>query len=145
MMTITEHTHVDRDKVEAAAIASACFERMERAWNVADGPASGEVFSDATEFVNIRGEHVRGDGVMIGQAHQTIFDTIYTGSTMRYEVDVARVVAPGCIIAVVTSTLDAPTGPLQGVNQSRITVVFTEQDGHWPIVAFQNTLVTSIV
>lgn len=64
---------------------------------------------------------------------------------MRYEVDVAQVVAPGCIIAVVTSTLDAPTGPLQGVNQSRITVVFTEQDGHWPIVAFQNTLVTSIV
>ena len=90
-------------------------------------------------------EHFRGDGAMIGQAHQMIFDTIYVGSTMRYQVDVARVVAPGCIVAVVTSTLDAPSGPLQGVNQSRITAVMTEEGGEWSIVAFQNTLVANIV
>ena len=139
-MSITEHTDID-----AVAIASGLFEHLERAWNGADGPASGEVFADETEFVNIRGEHFRGDGVMIGQAHQGIFDTIYLGSTMHYEVDVARQITPGCIVAVITSTLDAPTGPLQGVNQSRITVVITEQDGQWSIVAFQNTLVMNIV
>jgi len=139
-MTSTALTHVD-----AAAIASSCFEHLEAAWNAADGPASGEVFSDATEFVNIRGEHLRGDGAMIGQAHQGIFDTIYLGSTMHYEVDVAREIAPGVIVAVVTSMLNAPSGPLQGVNQSRITVVITDQNGQWSIVAFQNTLVMNIV
>ena len=58
----------------------------------------------------------------------------------------AREIAPGCIVAVVTSTLDAPTGPLQGVNQSRITVVITaSRSGRWSIIAFQNTLVMNIV
>ena len=109
------------------------------------GRHPGEVFADETEFVNIRGEHFTGDGAMIGQAHQGIFDTIYLGSTMHYDVDVAREIAPGCIVAVVTSTLDAPSGPLQGVNQSRITVVITEQEGRWSIIAFQNTLVMNIV
>jgi uncharacterized protein (TIGR02246 family) len=141
----TDHIEMGCDTVDAFAIASACFEHMEGAWNAADGAASGEVFSDATEFVNIRGEHFRGDGVLIGDAHQGIFDTIYVGSTMRYVVDVARVVAPGCIVAVVTSTLDAPSGPLRGVNQSKITTVITEHGGRWSIVAFQNTLVLNIV
>ena len=139
-MSITEHTHID-----VRAIASRLFEHLEEAWNAADGAASGEVFADETEFVNIRGEHFTGDGVMIGQAHQAIFDTIYAGSTMRYEIDVVREIVPGCIVAVVTSTLDAPTGPLQGVNQSKITVVITEQNGEWRIIAFQNTLVMNIV
>jgi uncharacterized protein (TIGR02246 family) len=142
-MSTTELAHIDT--VDPAAVATTCFAHMERAWNAADGAASGEVFAEATEFVNIRGEHFRGDGAMIGQAHQMIFDTIYLGSTIRYQVDVARVVAPGCIVAVVTSTLDAPTGPLQGVNQSRITAVITEEGGEWSIVAFQNTLVAKIV
>jgi len=144
-MSIIELTDIDPSTVDPTVIASACFLHMERAWNVADGAACGEVFADATEFVNIRGEHFCGDGVMIGQAHQGIFDTIYLGSTMHYEVDAARVVAPGCIVAVITSTLDAPSGPLQGVNQSRITAVITEQEGRWSIVAFQNTLVANIV
>jgi len=142
-MSTAELPHIDT--VDPTAVATACFEHMERAWNAADGAASGEVFAEATEFVNIRGEHFRGDGAMIGQAHQMIFDTIYVGSTMRYQVDVARVVAPGCIVAVVTSTLDAPSGPLQGVNQSRITAVMTEEGGEWSIVAFQNTLVANVV
>jgi hypothetical protein len=74
-----------------------------------------------------------------------IFDTIYSGSTMHYDVDVAREIVPGCIVAVVTSTLDAPTGPLQGVHQSRITAVITETRGRWSITAFQNTLVMNVV
>ena len=73
--------------------------------------------------------------------HQAIFDTIYAGSTVAYRLDVARVVAPGCIVAVATSTLDAPSGPLEGTNHSRMTAVVTEQDDRWAVTAFQNTLV----
>jgi len=144
-MSIVETSDIDHVTVDALAIASTRFEHMERAWNAADGAASGAAFSDATEFVNIRGEHFRGDGTLIGNAHQAIFDTMYLGSTITYGVDVARVVAPGCIVAVVTSTLTAPTGPLQGEHQSRITAVLTQHDGDWSIVAFQNTLVANIV
>ena len=70
-----------------------------------------------------------------------IFDSVYAGSSVRYQLDVARVIAPGCILAVATSTLDAPSGPLQGINRSRIMAIVTEQDDRWAVTAFQNTLV----
>jgi uncharacterized protein (TIGR02246 family) len=126
---------------DPAAIAAAAFEQMERAWNQADGASFGDVFADDADFVNIHGTHIRGDGATIGHGHQAIFDSIYAGSTVCFRIDVARALAPGCVVAVVTSTLDAPSGPLQGINLSRITATITEQDGHWSVAAFHNTLV----
>ena len=99
------------------------FAEIEAAWNAADGERYGAQFADVTDFVNIRGEHHRGDGSYIGAAHQGIFDTIYRRSTVRYEVDEARVLAPGVVVAHATSTLDAPSGPLHGVHNSKMTVV----------------------
>ena len=127
--------------LDPTAIAAATFEQLERAWNRSDGAAFGAAFADDTDFVNIRGAHHRGDAAVIGHGHQAIFDSIYAGSTVGYELDIARVVAPGCIVAVATSTLNAPSGPLRGVNHSRITAIITDQGGRWAITAFQNTLV----
>ena len=126
---------------DPTTIATARFAEIEDAWNRADGPAFGAEFADDTDFVDIRGAHHRGDGAAIGFGHQAIFDSIYAGSTVRYHVDVARTIAPGTVLAVATSTLDAPSGPLQGVHHSRITAVLVEQDGRWAITAFHNTVV----
>ena len=117
------------------------FAEIEAAWNAADGERYGAQFADVTDFVNIRGEHHRGDGSYIGAAHQGIFDTIYRRSTVRYEVDEARVLAPGVVVAHATSTLDAPSGPLHGVHNSKMTVVLVEERGSWKATAFHNTLV----
>jgi uncharacterized protein (TIGR02246 family) len=121
-------------------IAAAQFERIERAWNRADGAAFGAAFAGEADFVDMRGAHHRGDAT-IGHGHQAIFDSVYAGSTVGFRVDVARETAPGCILAVATSPLDAPSGPLQGVHHSRIMAVITEQGDGWAIAAFQNTLV----
>jgi uncharacterized protein (TIGR02246 family) len=134
-------TVADIVTTDAWFIASTQFERMERAWNDADGAAFGNVFADDTDFVNIRGEHHRGDGAVIGQAHQGLFDSIYAGSTVHYQPQVARLIAPGCVLAVAGATLVAPNGPLQGINHSRITATIIESDGRWMVTAFQNTLV----
>lgn len=61
---------------------------------------------------------------------------------VRFRLDVARLLAHGCVMAVATSTLDAPHGPLRGVNHSRITMLIAAQDGNLGITAFHNTLVT---
>ena len=127
--------------LDPTVVAAATFEQLERAWNRSDGAAFGAAFADDTDFVNVRGAHHRGDAAVIGHGHQAIFDSIYAGSTVGYELDIARVVAPGCIVAVATSTLNAPSGPLRGVNHSRITAIITDQGGRWAITAFQNTLV----
>jgi uncharacterized protein (TIGR02246 family) len=122
-------------------IAAEKFEQLEQAWNRADGAAFGQAFASETDFVNIRGEHHRGDGALIGRAHQGIFDSIYAGSSVRLRVDIAREIGPGTILAVVSSTLDVPGGPMRGVNNARISAVITEQDEGWAIEAFHNTLV----
>jgi uncharacterized protein (TIGR02246 family) len=131
MQTLTDPT----------TLVTATFATLERAWNAADGPGYGAPFADEADFVNVRGEQHRGGPDYIGRAHQGIFDSIYAGSTVRYEVDVARSLAPGVVLAVAQATLDAPSGPLQGVSHARLTVVLTEQDGRWVISAFHNTLV----
>lgn len=121
--------------------AEAFFAAIESAWNAGDGARYGAEFADVADFVNIRGEHHRGDGAYIGAAHQGILDTIYKGSSVRYRVDQARRLAPGVVVAHGTSTLDAPTGPLHGTHNSKMTVVLVEQGDTWKATAFHNTLV----
>ena len=123
-----------------AAIATAALEQLERAWNQADGAAFGAAFAEDADFVDIRGDHHQGRAA-IAHGHQAIFDSIYAGSTVRYELDAAREVVPGCIVAVGSATLDAPGGPLQGIHHSRSTLAITEQGDRWAVAAFHNTLV----
>ena len=91
--------------------AETFFAAIESAWNTADGERYGAEFANVTDFVNVRGEYHHGDGDHIGAAHQGIFDTIYKGSSVRYEVDEARQLAPGVVVAHATSTLDAADRP----------------------------------
>lgn len=124
-----------------ADIAASTFARLEAAWNRGDGTAFGAEFSDETDFVNIQGEHHRGDRSVIARGHDGILATVYAGSTVRYRVELARTLVPGVVIAVASSTLDAPSGPLQGTNRSRTTVVLVDEGDRWAISAFQNTLI----
>jgi uncharacterized protein (TIGR02246 family) len=112
---------------------------LERAWNDADGAAFGAPFADESDFVDIRGGHHRGKAE-IAHGHQAIFDSIYAGSTVRLRLNVARPVAGG-LLAVATSTLDAPGGPLQGIHDARFTMVIAEQGDDWRVASFHNTLV----
>ena len=124
---------------DPTTIAATILQQLERAWNDADGAAFGASFADESDFVDIRGGHHRGKAE-IAHGHQAIFDSIYAGSTVRLRLNVARPVAGG-ILAVATSTLDAPSGPLQGIHTARFTMVIVEQGDDWAITAFHNTLV----
>ena len=137
MSTTTTDTTTD---TEARTIAATWLEEIESAWNRADGPGFAESFVEDAEFVDIRGAHHRGV-TAIARGHQAIFDTIYAGSNVRYEVEVARAIAPDTVLAVAGATLEAPTGPLRGINHARFTAVLTRRDGRWVATAFHNTLV----
>jgi uncharacterized protein (TIGR02246 family) len=128
---------------ELHAPAIAFFRTLEEAWNAADGARFGAEFADVTDFVNIRGEHLHGGPAQIAAGHQGIFDTIYRGSTNRIQLDRVREVVPGCLLVHATSTLHAPTGPLAGTNQARMSALLVEQGGAWKATAFHNTLVRS--
>jgi uncharacterized protein (TIGR02246 family) len=113
---------------------------LENAWNSADGAGFAKPFAEDADFVNIRGEHMRTRDA-ISKGHQGIFDTIYKGSIVRYEVAAVRSIAPNVLVAHVKSKLKAPTGPLAGEHRSLFTMVLVQEQSVWRIAAFHNTLV----
>ena len=44
-------------------------------------------------------------------------------------------------MAVASATLDVPGGPLQGIHNSRFTMLIVEEADDWRIAAFHNTFV----
>lgn len=123
-------------------ILATTIDELERAWNSGDGARFGEPFAEDAHFVDIRGARHHGKAAIAG-GHQAILDTIYRGSTVRYRVVDQAVITDACLLGVVDATLDAPEGPLAGVNQSTITAVMTRTDVGWKIRAFHNTLVAT--
>lgn len=127
---------------EDGRIVSEIVGDLERAWNAADGAAFARPFAEDADFVNIRGEHMRTRAV-IAQGHQGIFDSIYKGSRVRYEVAQVRALAPEVLLAHVKAALTAPTGPLAGEHPALFSMVLARVQGEWRIAAFHNTLVIS--
>jgi uncharacterized protein (TIGR02246 family) len=126
---------------DVAAVARTIMQRLEVAWNRADGAAFGEPFGAAADFVAIRGDlHTGRDAIAAG--HQQLFDTIYAGSAVRYQVLQARQLDDRVILAHARCTINAPGGPLAGDHASTITVVLVRRDDEYEIAAFHNTLVT---
>ncbi len=129
--------------VDPQSIARAFYATIEEAWNAADGAAFGSAFSTATNFVDIRGVRHEGGPAEIGSSHQGIFDSIYKGSVIRYEMKTARALGDAVVLAHGRATLDAPTGPLAGTHDAVSTVVLVPEGDGWRAVAFHNTLVTA--
>ena len=128
-----------RTSSPAELASSETLATLEKAWNAGDGAAFGAPFTEDAVFVDIRGSRHRSRRA-IEAGHQGIFDSIYRGSTVRYQVE--SVDRPATDVAVVhaAATLEAPTGPLAGVNRSNLTLVLVRGNDGWAVSTFHNTL-----
>jgi uncharacterized protein (TIGR02246 family) len=113
--------------------------QLEAAWNAMDGSAFAAPFASEADFVNIRGEHFRGQAA-VAAGHAAIFRTIYAGSTVHFTVEGARLLRPEVALVRVHSILDVPQGPLSGRLRARFSLVLTKERAGWEIAAFHNTL-----
>lgn len=127
---------------DAPTVARDFFASAETAWNHGDGQAFGSVFDDDATFVDIRGVAHEGARA-IAAGHQGIFDTIYKGSTVRYQQETARPLSDTIVLARGRGTLTVPGGPLAGVHEARNTVVLVQGEHSWRAVAFHNTVVSA--
>ena len=126
----------------AERVATELIGRLEQAWNEADGRAFGEPFSADAVFVNIRGEHHRGQEA-IAAGHQAIFDSIYKDSSVDYELIQARALSGDVILAHATGVLRVPSGPLTGEHSAVQSLVLVRGGDEWKIAGFHNTVVAS--
>jgi uncharacterized protein (TIGR02246 family) len=113
--------------------------QLEAAWNALDGSAFAAPFAAEADFVNIRGEHFRGQAV-IAAGHAALFQTIYAGSKNHCTVEGARLLRPEVALVHVRSRLEVPQGPLAGRHGARFSLVLTKEGGGWEIAALHNTL-----
>jgi uncharacterized protein (TIGR02246 family) len=123
---------------EARQVAEAVLQRLEQAWNAADGAVFAAPFTEDADFVDIRGDHHRTRDA-IGHGHQQIMDTLYRGSRVRYALAQARRLAEDVILAHSSGTLDVPGGPMAGTHRATASLVLVPADGAWRIAAFHNT------
>ena len=126
--------------IDSNAAAADFYQRIENAWNTADGEGFGSAFRADASFVDVRGDTHDG-AAAIGAGHQGIFDSIYRDSSVRYVVQTARALDDEHVLARGLSTLDVPTGPMAGTHRAVNTVVLCRTGDTWAAVAFHNTLV----
>ncbi len=124
----------------AEDVANELIGRLEQAWNEADGQAFGEPFTADADFVDIRGEHHRGQEA-IAAGHQAIFDSIYKGSSANYKLVQARELSDDVILAHATGVIRTPSGPLAGEQSAVQSLVLVRGGDGWKIAGFHNTLV----
>ncbi len=124
----------------AENIAKELIGRLERAWNEADGRAFGEPFIVDADFVDVRGEYHQGQDA-IASGHQAIFDSVYKGSSIDYELMQAKELIDGVIVAHSTGVLRVPSGPLAGERSAVQSLVLVREGGEWKIAGFHNTFV----
>jgi uncharacterized protein (TIGR02246 family) len=120
-------------------IARDVLAQLEAAWNAGDGSAFGAPYREDASFVTIRGELSRGEEIAAG--HAQILASIYQGSTNHMELLEAQRVSDDVILATSRNTLEAPHGPLAGVNAAMSTSVLVRSGDEWRIAATHNTLV----
>jgi uncharacterized protein (TIGR02246 family) len=125
---------------DPSTVANDFYAHIEKAWNAADGAAFGEPFATDASFVDIRGQAHDGTAAIAG-GHQGIFDTVYRGSTVQYDLDMARSITESVVLTRAKATLTVPGGPLAGTHHSLLTAVLQRTAEGWRAAAFHNTLV----
>jgi uncharacterized protein (TIGR02246 family) len=117
-------------------------EDLEAAWNLADARRFAAPFAPDADFINIRGEHHRGQPA-IEQGHRHLFETVYQGSRVRFHLEGLRPLRTDVVIAFLRSRLEYGESARRLDGDARPALVLTREAGTWRIESFHNVLVAS--
>jgi uncharacterized protein (TIGR02246 family) len=115
--------------------------QLETGWNTANGYVYASFFADDADFVHIFGHRYVGKEE-IERGHQAIFDTIYKGSQVKYQIDKVRPLGEDAALIFLIQDLVFFPGGKRTEMKARPLLVVERRDGAFKIATVQNTLVT---
>ena len=134
MSTDRPITRPDHDRHRAVRASRADVEPSRRRTTYA------EAFATDADFVDIRGvHHIGRPAIAAGHQAHLRHDLSRAAPSATSSTGPARS-RPAASSRSSRATLDAPDGPLRGINHARFTLTIAEDDEGWKIDAFHNTL-----
>ncbi len=117
----------------------AVLRQLQDAWNAGDATAFGAPMAGDADFVTIRAEHLKGRDAIVA-SHRHVFSALYAGSRNELRLEGARMIDERVALVHARSVLHAPTGPLAGVHEARLSLVLVPVGQDWEITSFHITL-----
>ena len=114
--------------------------KLEAAWNASDSAAWAKHFAEDVDFIHILGVHFTGRAA-VEKGHRIIWDTIYKGSTCKYNVEKLKPVGPDVAVVFVLGEMKFFDNGVERHIKARPTLTLQRAGDGWQIVTFQNTLV----
>jgi uncharacterized protein (TIGR02246 family) len=116
------------------------------AWNIHDAQAIAVLFTDDADFINFMGGLMQGRS-QIERGHAEILQSVMRQSQMTITDTRVKFIKPDVAIVHAIWILDGqitPDGKEVPQRKGRLTVVTTQEDGNWQIVALQNTEIVTL-
>jgi uncharacterized protein (TIGR02246 family) len=114
---------------------------IQAGWNAGDGGAFAAAFEEDADFVNVRGDLLKGR-VAIARGHDGIFAGIYSDSRVAYAVRQCRAFGPDLGLVHLDARLEVPARPIAGTHHALLSLLLRAHGGAWRIAALHNTLVS---
>jgi uncharacterized protein (TIGR02246 family) len=127
-----------QSQAEVSAIR-ATIDRLEAAWEAGDGTAWAACFTPEGDFVTWFGAHQAGPAA-IRQSHQMIFEGMYKGTCVAFDIVALRCLVPGIALAHLHGWVYPAGSPRpKGEPQVAPLAVLRRLDDGWSVEAFHNT------
>lgn len=116
------------------------------AWNIHDAQAIASLFAEDADFINFMGGLMQGQSE-IERGHAEILKSVMRQSHMAVTDTRVKFIKPDVAVVHAVWTLDGqitPDGKEVPQRKGRLTVVTTQGDDNWQIVALQNTEIVTL-
>jgi uncharacterized protein (TIGR02246 family) len=116
------------------------LDNLVAAWNAGDAGRYVTYFHPDVDFVDVLGRHLHGNAA-VEDIHRRNFASIHLDSTLAMHRVRATPLGGDVGLAVTSSAIRVPAGPLAGHSTATQTLVLQRTDSGWRIRAFHNTFV----
>lgn len=108
------------------------------AWAAGDGVNYADNFTDDVIYTVWNGHQINGRAENIS-GHQEIFDTIYKGTTVRWEIQKIRFLSDDVAVAKLQGEMFRGDKKVEDVPVVVPAMILKKEQGKWRVAVFQNT------